>query len=150
LALDREGRFLAFRTKTIAAVGAYAQQNCNVFVMNLGTLAGVYRTPAMHAEVTAVFTNTNPVRPYRGNGRPEFAYVIERMVDEAAAELGIDRIELRRRNTIPPEAMPFKTGLTFTYDCGEFAKNLELGLKLADFAGFEARRAAAQARGRLR
>ena len=109
--------------------------------MNLGTLAGVYRTPAMHAEVTAVFTNTNPMRPYRGNGRPESAYVIERMVDEAAAELGIDPIELRRRNMIPPEAMPFKTGLIFTYDCGEFAKNLDLALELADFAGFEQRRA---------
>ena len=95
--------------------------------MNLGTLAGVYRTPAIHAEVTAVFSNTNPMRPYRGNGRPEFAYVIERMVDEAAAEIGIGAIELRRRNTIPPEAMPFKTGLIFTYDCGEFAKNLDLG-----------------------
>jgi carbon-monoxide dehydrogenase large subunit len=81
--------------------------------MNLGTLAGVYRTPAIRAEVTAVFTHTNPVRPYRGNGRPEAAYVIERMVDQAAAELGIDPIELRRRNTIPPEAMPFKTGLIF-------------------------------------
>src|SRR5205807_8669763 len=118
--------------------------------MNLGTLAGVYRTPAIHADVTAVFSNTNPMRPYRGNGRPEFGYVIERMVDEAAAELGIDRVELRRRNMIPPEAMPFKTGLIFTYDCGEFAKNLELGLELADFAGFEARRAAAQARGQFR
>ena len=82
LALDRDGHFLALRTRTTAAVGAYAQAASNVFVMNLGTLAGVYRTPAMHAEVTAVFTNTNPMRPYRGNGRPEFAYVIERMVDE--------------------------------------------------------------------
>src|SRR5215212_8525912 len=150
LALDRDGNFLAFRTHTIAATGAYAQQNSNVFVMNLGTLAGVYRTPAMHAEVTAVFTNTNPVRPYRGNGRPEFAYVIERMVDEAAAETGIDPVELRRRNTIPPEAMPFKTGLIFTYDCGEFAKNMDLGLELADFSGFEARRNEAHRRGRLR
>src|SRR5438477_2459174 len=150
LALDRDGRFLAFRTRTIAAVGAYAQQNSNVFVMNLGTLAGVYRTPAMHAEVTGVFTNTNPVRPYRGNGRPEFAYVIERMVDEAAAELGIDPIELRRRNTIPPGAMPFKTGLIFTYDCGEFEKNMDLGLELADVAGFERRRDESRARGRLR
>jgi aerobic carbon-monoxide dehydrogenase large subunit len=100
--------------------------------------------------VTAVFTNTNPMRPYRGNGRPEFAYVIERMVDEAAAELGIDPVELRRRNMIPPEAMPFKSGLTFTYDCGEFAKNLDLALKLADFTGFEARRAEAETRGKLR
>ncbi|MGD9616443.1 MAG: xanthine dehydrogenase family protein molybdopterin-binding subunit [Alphaproteobacteria bacterium] len=150
LALDRDGNFLAFRTHTIAATGAYAQQNSNVFVMNLGTLAGVYRTPAMHAEVTAVFTNTNPVRPYRGNGRPEFAYVIERMVDEAAAETGIDPVELRRRNAIPPEAMPFKTGLIFTYDCGEFEKNMNIALELADFAGFEARRTDSRARGRLR
>jgi carbon-monoxide dehydrogenase large subunit len=150
LALDRDGNFLAFRTRTIAATGAYAQQNSNVFVMNLGTLAGVYRTPAMHAEVTAVFTNTNPVRPYRGNGRPEFAYVIERMVDEAATETGIDPVELRRRNMIPPDAMPFKTGLIFTYDCGEFEKNMSMALELADFAGFEARRAEARARGRLR
>jgi aerobic carbon-monoxide dehydrogenase large subunit len=150
LALDRDGRFLAFRVRTIAAVGAYAQVGSNVFVMNLGTLAGVYRTPAIRAEVTAVFTNTNPVRPYRGNGRPEAGYVIERMVDEAAAELGIDPVELRRRNMIPPEAMPFKTGLIFTYDCGEFAKNVELALHLADVPGFEQRRAAAQARGRLR
>src|SRR5690242_1174326 len=150
LALDRDGHFLAFRTRTIAAVGAYAQANSNVFVMNLGTLAGVYRTPAIFAEVTAVFSHTNPMRPYRGNGRPEFAYVIERLVDEAAAELGISPIELRRKNLIPPEAMPFKSGLTFTYDCGEFGKNLDMALRLADAAGFEARRAASLRRGRLR
>src|SRR5205814_5611312 len=100
LALDRDRHFLAFRTKTLAAVGAYAQAASNVFVMNLGTLAGVYRTPAMHAEVTAVFSNTNPMRPYRGNGRPEFAYVIARMVDDAVAETRMDPVELRRRNTI--------------------------------------------------
>ena len=150
LALDKDGTFLGFRVKVIAAVGAYAQAGSNAFVMNLGTLAGVYRTPAIHADVTAVFSNTNPMRPYRGNGRPEFGFVIERMVDEAAAELGIDRIELRRRNMIPPEAMPFKTGLIFTYDCGEFAKNLDLALDLAGFGGFEARRAEARARGKLR
>src|SRR6266567_3619985 len=150
LALDKEGHFLAFRVKVIAAVGAYAQAGSNAFVMNLGTLAGVYRTPAIHADVTAVFTNTNPMRPYRGNGRPEFGYVIERMVDEAAAELGIDRVELRRRNMIPPEAMPFKTGLIFTYDCGEFARNLELAIDLAEFAGFEQRRAESHRRGKLR
>src|SRR5205085_9569711 len=150
LALDRDGHFLAFRTKTIAAVGAYAPNAPNVFVMHLGTLAGVYRTPAMHAEVTAVFTNTNPMRPYRGNGRPEFAYVIERMVDEAAAELGVSPVELRRRNMILPEAMPFKTGLIFTYDCGEFARNLDLALELADVGRFEERRAEAHRRGKLR
>ena len=100
--------------------------------------------------MTAVFTNTNPMRAYRGNGRPEAAYVIERMVDEAAAELGIDPVELRRRNMIPPEAMPFKSGLTFTYDCGEFEKSLDMALELADFAGFERRRAEARGRGKLR
>ncbi|MGH7030743.1 MAG: xanthine dehydrogenase family protein molybdopterin-binding subunit, partial [Stellaceae bacterium] len=150
LALGRDGEFVGLRVNTIAAVGAYPQAGSNAFVANLGTLAGVYRTPAVRAEVTAVYTNTNPVRAYRGNGRPEAAYVIERMVDEASAELRIDRLELRRRNMIPPEAMPFKSGLTFTYDCGEFEKNLDLALKLADVAGFEQRRAEAQTRGKLR
>src|SRR5216683_3350386 len=150
LALDPDGRFLGLRVKTIAAVGAYPQAGSNAFVANLGTLAGVYRTPAVRAEVTAVYTNTNPVRAYRGNGRPEAAFVIERMVNEAAAELGIDGVELRRRNMIPPEAMPFKSGLTFTYDCGEFARNLDMALKLADADGFETRRAESRARGKLR
>src|ERR1700730_8338462 len=150
LALDREGHFLGLRVKTTAAVGAYPQAGSNAFVANLGTLAGVYRTPAVHADVTAVYTHTNPMRAYRGNGRPEAGYVIERMVDEAAAELDIDPVELRRRNTIPPEAMPFKSGLTFTYDCGEFEKNLDMALELADVEGFEQRRADARRRGKLR
>ena len=150
LALDADGHFLGLRVRTIAAVGAYPQAGSNAFVANLGTLAGVYRTPAVYADVTAVYTNTNPMRAYRGNGRPEAAYVIERMVDLAADELGIDPIELRRRNMIPPEAMPFKSGLTFTYDCGEFEKSLDMALDLADFAGFETRRAEARERGKLR
>jgi carbon-monoxide dehydrogenase large subunit len=150
LALDANGRFLGLRVRTIAAVGAYPQAGSNAFVANLGTLAGVYRTPAVHADVTAVYTNTNPMRAYRGNGRPEAAYVIERMVDLAAGELGIDPVELRRCNMIPPEAMPFKSGLTFTYDCGEFEKGLDMALDLADLAGFEKRRAEARGRGKLR
>jgi carbon-monoxide dehydrogenase large subunit len=150
LALDADGHFLGLRVRTIAAVGAYPQAGSNAFVANLGTLAGVYRTPAVFADVTAVYTNTNPMRAYRGNGRPEAAYVIERMVDLAAVELGIDPVELRRRNMIPPEAMPFKSGLTFTYDCGEFEKGLELALNLADYAGFEHRRVEARERGKLR
>jgi carbon-monoxide dehydrogenase large subunit len=150
LGLDREGRFLGLRVRTIAAVGAYPQAGSNAFVANLGTLAGVYRTPAVHAEVTAVYTHTNPMRAYRGNGRPEAAYVIERMVDEAAAELGIDPVALRRRNMIPPEAMPFKSGLTFTYDCGAFEEGLDMALKLADAAGFERRRAQSRRHGKLR
>jgi aerobic carbon-monoxide dehydrogenase large subunit len=150
LAVDHDGHFLGLRVTTIAAVGAYPQAGSNAFVNNLGTLAGVYRTPAVHADVTAVYTHTNPMRAYRGNGRPEAGYVIERMVDEAAAELGIDPIELRRRNTIPPEAMPFKSGLTFTYDCGEFEKCLDMALELADAARFEERRSEAERRGKLR
>ena len=88
LALDKDGTFLAMRVKTVAAIGAYLQNNMPAFILNAGTLAGVYRTPAMHVDITGVFTNTNPIRPYRGNGRPEAGYVIERMVDLAADELG--------------------------------------------------------------
>jgi len=150
LALDADGIFLALRVKTIANVGAYLQTAASAFVGNLGSLAGVYRTPAIHADVTAVFTNTNPVRPYRGNGRPEAAYVIERMIDLAADAIGIDPVELRQRNAIPPEALPFRTGLTFTYDSGDFAKNLQMALRLADIDGFAARRKEARKRGKLR
>jgi carbon-monoxide dehydrogenase large subunit len=150
LALDRDGIFLAMRVKSIIGVGAYLQTAMPACLANLGSLAGVYRTGAIHVDVTGVFTNTNPIRPYRGNGRPENAYVIERMVDLAADQLGIEPAELRRYNSIPPEAMPFKTGLTFTYDSGEFEKNMDLALRLADAAGFPARRKEARARGRLR
>src|SRR6202035_6166210 len=131
----------------VANMGAHLQNGTPNFLNNLGTLAGVYRTPAIHADVTAVYTHTNPVRPYRGNGRPEAAYVIERLVDLAADQLGLDPVELRRRNTIPPQAMPFRTGLTFTYDSGAFAQTMDMALELADFAGFQARRAASHQRG---
>ena len=150
LALDKEGNFVGLRVKTIAAIGAYLQTGMPAFTGNIGTLAGVYRTPAIHADVSAVYTHTNPVRPYRGNGRPEAAYVIERIVDLAADELGIDPAELRRRNYIASGAMPFKTGLTFTYDSGEFEKGLDMVLALADWPGVEQRRTAAIARGKLR
>ena len=150
LALDGAGTFLGMRVKTIANVGAHLQTGTPNFVNNLGSLAGVYRTPAIYADVTAVHTNTNPVRPYRGNGRPEAAYVMERMVEIAATRLGIDAVELRRRNIIPPEAMPFKTGLTFTYDCGEFEKVLDEALSRADVQGFGARRAKSELHGKLR
>jgi carbon-monoxide dehydrogenase large subunit len=149
LALDKDGNFIGFRVKTVAAIGAYLQHSMPAFVLNAGTLAGVYRTPAIHVDITAVFTNTNPMRPYRGNGRPEAAYVIERMVDLAAAELGIEATELRRRNYVPPSAMPFKTGLTFTYDSGEFEKNMNLALDLADHKGLKARKVEARKRGKL-
>jgi aerobic carbon-monoxide dehydrogenase large subunit len=150
LALDADGNFLGFRAKIIAAIGAYMQTGMPAFTGNLGTLAGVYKTPASHVDVTAVFTHTQPVRPYRGNGRPEAGYIIERMVDLAADQTGIDPAELRRRNTIPSHAMPYKTSVTFTYDCGEFEKNMNMALDAADKKGFETRRVASRKGGKLR
>ena len=150
LALDKDGNFLGLRVNVIANVGAFLQVGGQSFVGNLGTLAGVYKTPAVYADVTAVLTNTNPVRPYRGNGRPESAYVIERIIDVAADQLGIDPADLRRKNSIPPDAMPFKTGLTFTYDSGEFAKNMDEALHMADTHGFAKRRAESLENGKLR
>jgi carbon-monoxide dehydrogenase large subunit len=150
LALAADGTFLGLRVTSLVATGAYLQTGMTAVIGNLGTLAGVYRTPAIHVDVTGVFSHTNPIRPYRGNGRPEAAFVIERMVDLAADKLGLDPAELRRRNNIPSSAMPFKTGLTFTYDSGAFAENMEMALRLADVDGFPARREEARRRGKLR
>jgi carbon-monoxide dehydrogenase large subunit len=150
LALDKQGNFLGFRVKSFVNAGAYLQPGMPAFTGNLGTLAGVYKTPASFIDVTVVFSNTNPMRPYRGNGRPEAAYVIERMVDLAADELRLDPYELRRRNMIAPEQMPFKTSVTFTYDCGEFEKSMDQALRMANVKAFEQRRAESKSRGKLR
>ena len=151
LALDKNGKFLALRVHNIANVGAYVQSGGESSpVANLGSLAGVYIIPAIHVDVTAVLTNTHPVRPYRGNGRPEAAFVIERLIDIAADELQIDAAELRRRNIIPASAMPFKTALGPVYDCGEFEQNMDLAMEMADYAGFPKRREESQKRGKLR
>lgn len=151
LALDATGAFLALRIRTVANLGAYLGFNTpHSPTNNLGGLAGVYRTPAILAEVRGAFTNTQPTAPYRGAGRPEATYAIERVIDLAADEMGIDRVDLRRRNLIPREAMPFRTGLVFTYDSGDFARGMDLALEAAGWAGFESRRAEAAARGRLR
>ena len=150
LALDAGGRFLGLRVVLKVDIGAYlTQRSAGPATNNVGGLAGVYTTPAIHVESTGVFTPTTPTGPYRGAGRPEATYAIERVIDVAARELGIDPIELRRRNLIPPSAMPFKTGLVFTYDCGEFERIMTMALTQADRAGFERRRAAARARGTL-
>ncbi len=149
LALDKDGTFLAVRATINAAIGAYMQSSMPAFVMNAGSLAGCYRTPALYVDASGVFTNTNPVRPYRGNGRPEFAFVMERLVDIAADEMGIDPAELRRRNFISPAQMPFKTGLTFTYDCGAFEKAMDMALDIADAEHVKARKAEARKRGKL-
>jgi carbon-monoxide dehydrogenase large subunit len=151
LALTKDGIFQALRIRTLANLGAYLAFNtAHPSTNNLGGLAGTYRTPHIHAEVLGMFTHTQPQAPYRGAGRPEATYAIERVIDVAADELGIDRVDLRRRNLIPPDAMPFKTGLVFTYDSGEFEKNMDLALAEADWAGFPERRAEAATRGRLR
>jgi carbon-monoxide dehydrogenase large subunit len=151
LALDRDGTFLALRVRNVANMGAYLSNFGPLPAFgNMGGVAGVYRTPAIFAEVLGVFTNSGPTGPYRGAGRPEATLAIEQVIDRAAAELGIDRVDLRRRNIIPPEAMPFQTGLSYNYDCGEFERNMDRVLEMADAAGFEARRAAAREAGRLR
>src|SRR5690348_15245535 len=150
LALNGSGKFLGLRAKLMVCIGAFLQSGMPTFFLNIGSLVGVYAIPAAHADVTAVYTHTNPVRPYRGNGRPEAAFVIERLVDLAADKLGIDSAELRRLNYIQPEAMPFKTSLTFTYDSGDFEKCMDMAMELADVPGFEARRRDAKKRGKLR
>jgi aerobic carbon-monoxide dehydrogenase large subunit len=151
LALDRDGHFLALRARNISNIGAYLAPGGIISpTMHLGGLAGTYATPAIYVEVSAVFTNTTSIGPYRGSGRPEASYIVERLIDTAAREMGIDRAELRRRNTVPADAMPFKTGLVYTLDCGEFGENLERALAMADYSGFEHRRAEARERGRLR
>jgi len=151
LALDANGKFLALRVAITLNVGAYlTPRSAGPGTNNVGGVAGVYTTPAIHVQTTGVFSNTTPTGPYRGAGRPEATYAIERVIDVAALELKIDPVELRRRNLIPPTAMPFKTGLVFTYDCGDFGLGMDMALGLADRAGFEKRRAEARQRGKLR
>src|SRR5207249_1931762 len=151
LALDANGKFLALRVAITLNVGAYlTPRSAGPGTNNVGGVAGVYTTPAIHLQTTGVFSNTTPTGPYRGAGRPEATYAIERVIDVAALELKIDPVELRRRNLIPTAAMPFKTGLVFTYDCGDFGRGMDMALDLADRPGFEKRRAEARQPGKLR
>jgi aerobic carbon-monoxide dehydrogenase large subunit len=151
LALDAHGKFLALRVAITLNVGAYfTPRSAGPGTNNVGGVAGVYTTPAIHVQTTGVYTNTTPTGPYRGAGRPEATYAIERVIDVAARELKLDPLDLRRRNLIPPDAMPFKTGLVFTYDCGNFSRSMEMALEVADQAGFESRRASARKGGKLR
>jgi carbon-monoxide dehydrogenase large subunit len=151
LALDADGKFLALRVGIALNIGAYlTPRSAGPGTNNVGGVAGTYTTPAIHVCTTGVYTNMTPTGPYRGAGRPEATYAIERVIDVAARELGLDPLELRRRNLIPASAMPFKTGLVFTYDCGDFARGLDMALGLADHAGFARRRAEAERRGKLR
>ncbi len=150
LALNKDGDFLGLRVRTMGALGAYLSLGAtSPLMLNIGGLAGVYTTPAIHVEIKAYFSNTPSTAPYRGAGRPEASFAIERVIDLAAREMGIDSAELRRRNTIPSSAMPYKTGLTFTYDCGEFEKNMDTVLANANYSEFEDRRKKAKDRGKL-
>jgi carbon-monoxide dehydrogenase large subunit len=152
LALDENGKFLALKVATLANMGAYL----STFGPNIPTnlyaplLGGVYTTPAIYCNVKVVFTNTVPVDAYRGAGRPEATFVVERIVDVAAAEMGIDRVELRRRNIIPKEAYPYQTPVLVEYDSGDPMGCLDGALVAADVAGFAGRKAASQRDGKFR
>ncbi len=152
LALDKDNKFVALRLNMLANIGAYVGSDRNLlspFGM-IGTVLGVYLIPKAYINVVGVLSNTNPTAPYRGAGRPEAIYLIERLIDDAARELGVDRIELRRKNMLPESALPYQSPVGPFYDCGQFEKNLDMALKLADVAGFAARQAESKKRGRLR
>jgi carbon-monoxide dehydrogenase large subunit len=150
LALDADGRFLAIRVRSYGNVGAYLSTGGSISPTSVVMLPGTYRTPTVHVEVKGVYTNTVPTEAYRGAGRPEITYLLERLIDKAAAELGIDRVELRRRNLIQPDAFPYATPTGLTYDFCDFAAVMDEALRQADWAGLPARRAEAEKRGKLR
>src|SRR5271156_4073917 len=152
LAIDRDAKFVALKVSTIANMGAYL----STFAPSIPTylygtlLAGTYTTPAIYVETRAVFTHTVPIDAYRGAGRPEATFLLERIVDLAADELGMDPAELRRRNFIAKDAYPYQTPVALQYDSGDYFATLELALKDADVQGFETRRREAAAHGKLR
>src|SRR5437016_380266 len=152
LALDADGKFIGLRVTTFANVGAYISSERNLLATfgNVGTLTAVYDIPAAHVAVLAVMANTNGTAPYRGAGRPEATYVIERLIDDAARELGRDPVELRRINLIPPAKIPYKNAFGLNYDSGNFPANQQKVLEMADWAGFAKRRDEARRRGKLR
>ncbi|HTB38843.1 MAG TPA: molybdopterin cofactor-binding domain-containing protein, partial [Reyranella sp.] len=152
LALDKDGKFLAVRLTGFANVGGYLA-NVGPLMGSMGVtrnLAAIYRTPLIEVATKVAFTHTSPIGAYRGAGRPEANYFMERLIDTASREMGIDSVEMRRRNHIRPEEMPYKTASGTTYDSGEFTTLLDKALKFADVAGFAARKAESKARGRLR
>lgn len=152
LGLDEQGRFIALKVYTTANLGAYLSLFSSAVPTYLyGTLlAGQYKTPNIHVETQGVYTNSSPVDAYRGAGRPEATFVVERLVETAARELGRDPVELRRLNMIQPEDFPYETPVALVYDTGNYQASLERALQLADRAGFARRRAAAAAEGKLR
>lgn len=150
LALDKDGRFLAVRLTGTGNAGAYIYPPMPATTNAVKNLIDVYATPAMEVNSKVVFTNTTPIAAYRGAGRPEANYFMERLIDTAAREMGIDRAELRRRNHIKPAALPYKAPSGMNYDSGEFTTVLDKALASADWDGFEARKAESAKRGKLR
>ena len=152
LALDKEGNFLGIRVSSYGNVGAYLSQFGAMIptMAGCGMLCGAYRIPAAAVDVKVVFTNTAPVDSYRGAGRPEAAYLVERLVEKAAREMGMSSVELRRRNLIRAEDMPYKTPLGPIYDSGRYEELMDAALKRADYAALPARKAEAKKRGMLR
>ena len=152
LAVDKDGKFLALRTRNYANMGAYLSTFAPFIPTGAGTkvLASVYDFKAIHARVLGVLTNTVPVDAYRGAGRPESNYLVERLIDAAARELGIDRVEIRKRNMVPQSAMPYTTAIGQRYDSGDFPSVLDEALGKSDWAGFAARKAEAERRGKRR
>ena len=152
IAFDADNKMLALRTRNVANMGAYLSTFGPMIPTGAGTgvLASVYRFEQVYANVIGAFTNTVPVDAYRGAGRPESNYLVERLIDAAAAELGVDRIELRRMNMVPPSAMPHRTPVGKLYDSGDFSVVLDAALQTTDWAGFETRRAASARKGKRR
>jgi carbon-monoxide dehydrogenase large subunit len=152
LALDKDGKFLALKVETIANMGAYLSTFSTAVPTYLYAtlLAGQYTTPLIYANVKAALTHTAPVDAYRGAGRPEATFVIESIVSKAAAEMKIDAAELRRKNFIPTTAFPYQTPVALQYDSGNYPPIIDEAMKMADYKGFEARRAEAKSRGKLR
>ena len=152
LALDAEGKFLALRVTGYGNLGAWLS-NATTIPPTMNTvknIIGVYATPLIEVATKCMFTNTTPVGAYRGAGRPEGNYYMERLVETAAREMGIDRVELRRRNHIQPEQMPYRAPSGMMYDCGEFPTVMEKALIAADWDGYAARQAESRARGKVR
>jgi carbon-monoxide dehydrogenase large subunit len=152
MAFDKEGKALALRADTLANMGSYLSTFApSVPTWLYGTLlAGQYTTPAIYCNVKAVFTNTVPVDAYRGAGRPEATFVVERLMSKAARELRIDQVELRRKNFIHPHQFPYQTPVAVVYDTGNYQAGMDKAIELADYKGFETRRAASIAKGKLR
>ena len=150
LAMDKDGKFLAMRVNTTASMGAYLSTfaSCIPTILYATLLAGQYTTPLIYCQVTAVFTNTAPVDAYRGAGRPEATYVVERLVETAARDMKLDPSEIRRRNFITQ--FPYQTPVALLYDTGNYAQTLDSANKLGEIAGFAARKAEAAKRGKLR